>query len=552
MPPITPIAARLTSSTRSWLFQFSPSSSFLKPKPYLRQFRWNSSSNSEPGPPLRPIKPLAYGKEAQAPSVVPQPLNLLTRVSNGSAFLAGASPVLGAAFTTVIGLAVAFVGGIFYFEWYKANVSRKIEKAFKPGYDPALKLADHGVKIRNGSTSSTAEVDWASAIRRQEQAVIDEIVHGIKDGYYIFLMGSKGVGKTTMIMDAMRRVAADGISICEAHEDLEVFWLRLGKALNYEYNEDSQTGLFHRRGPREGGPRLDIERALNKLEKVALKMAAKRKKPLVLVINKCQFLNNDEESRQLLRQLQQKAERWAEGQLITVVFCSDDFWPYLLLRQSANRMRVISVKDLRGQESLAALRYLRHQHFGKVEDDSVLLEALKTSGGRLSCLDTLSREENILEAAQHMLNNEKGWILTVIGLIPDCDDDVINEQKVCASSWSLLREFVRKYREREEELKAAAKPGEPIPVPELPAISYHEAKQIMGRADFIETLDRLNIINIDTDHMVQPDSMVVLKAAIEIVEGPGFNELLDGFKDRIDAIESPNRLGSLREKPLTT
>ena len=32
-----------------------------------------------------------------------------------------------------------------------------------------------------------------------------------------------------MIVDAMRRVDADGIAICEAHEDLEVFRLRLGK-----------------------------------------------------------------------------------------------------------------------------------------------------------------------------------------------------------------------------------------------------------------------------------------------------------------------------------
>ena len=39
-----------------------------------------------------------------------------------------------------------------------------------------------------------------------------------------------------------------------------VFRLRLGKALNYEFNEDSQTGLFQRRDPREGGPALDIER----------------------------------------------------------------------------------------------------------------------------------------------------------------------------------------------------------------------------------------------------------------------------------------------------
>lgn len=55
-----------------------------------------------------------------------------------------------------------------------------------------------------------------------------------------------------MLYDAMQAIRAEGVSICEAHPDLEVFRLRLGKALNYEYHEDSQTGLFQRRDPREG------------------------------------------------------------------------------------------------------------------------------------------------------------------------------------------------------------------------------------------------------------------------------------------------------------
>jgi hypothetical protein len=55
-----------------------------------------------------------------------------------------------------------------------------------------------------------------------------------------------------MIYDAMQAIDALGVSVCEAHPDLEVFRLRLGKALNFEFNEDSQTGLFQRRDPREG------------------------------------------------------------------------------------------------------------------------------------------------------------------------------------------------------------------------------------------------------------------------------------------------------------
>ena len=57
-----------------------------------------------------------------------------------------------------------------------------------------------------------------------------------------------------MIFDAMASIQAEGVAMCDAHPDLEVFRLRLGKALNYEFNEDSQTSLFQRRDPREGRP----------------------------------------------------------------------------------------------------------------------------------------------------------------------------------------------------------------------------------------------------------------------------------------------------------
>lgn len=63
-----------------------------------------------------------------------------------------------------------------------------------------------------------------------------------------------------MIYDAMSRVDAEGVAVCEAHPDLEVFRLRLGRALNYEYNEDSQMGLFQRREPKEGRCRTSFLR----------------------------------------------------------------------------------------------------------------------------------------------------------------------------------------------------------------------------------------------------------------------------------------------------
>jgi len=54
------------------------------------------------------------------------------------------------------------------------------------------------------------------------------------------------------MLDSMGACNADGVSMCSAHPDLEVFRLRLGEALNFEFNEDTQTGLFQRRDPREG------------------------------------------------------------------------------------------------------------------------------------------------------------------------------------------------------------------------------------------------------------------------------------------------------------
>jgi hypothetical protein len=52
---------------------------------------------------------------------------------------------------------------------------------------------------------------------------------------------------------------------------------------------------------------------LNKLEKVALRVAEKKKRPVVMVFNNIHYFNNDDDGRNLLLQLQQKAESWAQS-----------------------------------------------------------------------------------------------------------------------------------------------------------------------------------------------------------------------------------------------
>ena len=59
--------------------------------------------------------------------------------------------------------------------------------------------------------------------------------------------------------------------------------------------------------------------ALNKLEKVALRAARKLGRPLVLVFNNVHFFQHTEEGTNILLQLQQRAEAWAESGMQSIL-----------------------------------------------------------------------------------------------------------------------------------------------------------------------------------------------------------------------------------------
>ncbi|KAI0317132.1 hypothetical protein OF83DRAFT_1122951 [Amylostereum chailletii] len=464
-----------------------------------------------------------------------------------------------AALTALMGIGMAFVGGIAYYAWYKKNVLDKIERAFEGGYDPALELATHAVTTaenrRFSEDINELELEaglWTDHLRRQEQDVLDHIIHGAETGHYYMLLGPKGAGKTTMILDSMKANQAEGIAMCDAHPDLEVFRLRLGKALNYEFNEDSQTGLFQRRDPREGGPGLDVERVMNKLEKVALRRSKRTGKPLVLVLNNIHYFRNDDNGKNMLLQLQQRAEAWAASGILTMVFTSDDFWPFFALRRHASRMHVLTISDLSAKEAVAACKRMRYYTTYSQADAETIHKATSITGGRLSYLNRIARSRNIMEMASHMLKVEKGWLLSQIGLIGDCDDDVMDEQKWSSCSWLLLQAFVQQRLEDEKvmmaKIEAGEEPPEAIHDLPLPSISYYRCRQIMTRTDFLEELDRCNIISIDVNHDVRPDSMLILHAAKEVVQEDGFEDYLNGVRNRIDEIESLHRTRELTFK----
>jgi len=136
---------------------------------------------------------------------------------------------------------------------------------------------------------------------------VDSIVSGELAGQYLMLLGPKGTGKSSMVIDAAVKADANGFAMLECHEDPEVVRLRLGIALDFQYNvsrlmslglgglacaavvpigvgggvlaqrdagaidgrgkltpglqtlqEDSFAGLFQRKDPREGGALLDV------------------------------------------------------------------------------------------------------------------------------------------------------------------------------------------------------------------------------------------------------------------------------------------------------
>ena len=120
------------------------------------------------------------------------------------------------------------VAGYSYHKYYKYLVLEKIDNAFLPG-DPALEVA------------GICDVDFLESEQRavrEEQERLDRIIAGNEQGSYYLLIGEKGTGKTSMILEAMRKINGDGASMFEAHADLEIFRLRLGKALDYEFHEE--------------------------------------------------------------------------------------------------------------------------------------------------------------------------------------------------------------------------------------------------------------------------------------------------------------------------
>jgi len=189
--------------------------------------------------------------------------------------------------------------------------------------------------------------------------------------------------------------------------------------------------LFSIRGPRDASALLDIERAFNKLEKVAIKNRDKGGRPFVLIINSLHLLRDDENGNDLLELLQQRAEQWCATSLITVVFNSDDYWIYERLRQHATRMDLVPVTDLTKDKAIAALKIYRRKWFRhESPDESVFKDVYDRVGGRMAYLSRVAKASDMIQACKDICVREKTWFLNKCWILGEpMDDDVMDQQK---------------------------------------------------------------------------------------------------------------------------
>mmetsp|Transcript_6183 Transcript_6183/g.7748 ORF Transcript_6183/g.7748 Transcript_6183/m.7748 type:complete len:804 (+) Transcript_6183:3114-5525(+) len=450
---------------------------------------------------------------------------------------------------TFSSIAILGVAGLLYHRFYGIHVLDKMDLAFEKG-DPAFQLSMHK---RTNKSSDNVECDGDDLsqywVERPQQKLLDDIVSGKIIGRYFLLIGEKGTGKTSLLLESMKKVDGYNVAIFDAHADPEIFRIRLGKALNFTFSEDYIGSLFSIRGPRDTTALLDIERAFSKLEELAIRRVTKtNNRPLVLIINNAHLIKETEEGVKLIELLQQKAESLSGSGLVTIVFNSDDYWVYEKLKRLGTRLELINVRDFDRKETVKSLKFIREKFFPSKKfpelklNDEMCGNIYDLIGGRPQHISQVARHKDIITACHQIIDREKTWFLNQCGLLGmDMDDDVMESGKFSTSAMLLMRAFVEMDRERLANSTYDDPNKEDHHLPDLP---LWRARQIMTRADYIQQYDNLNIFTIDSESTVRADSVPMMRAFHEIASQPHFDELLEDTIERVADIES---LGRTRE-----
>ncbi|TID29913.1 hypothetical protein CANINC_001424 [Pichia inconspicua] len=426
-----------------------------------------------------------------------------------------------AALVTFTSLLVLVLGGVAYHKLYKWNVLNKMQASFNTRESLLLTKHDSDHQLLEKGL-------WAE---RPNQALLDKIVSGVIKGKYYLLLGEKGTGKASTVVESIQRVNGNDCVVVDCSSDVELMRLRIGTALNFDFFEDYIGSLFSMKGPRESTPILDIERAFIKLETILLKRRYNTDKPLVMVFNNSHLIDTS-----LVELLQQRAESFASSGLLTMLFISEDYWLFEKMRTLATRMQVINFEDTHLAEATKILKSARMKYFSDKLTDDECERIFNIIGGRPQHLNYIASHSDMLRSARDLIDSEKRWFLNNCTLLgKNMDDDVNDYGKFSTSAMLLMKSLVE-----------LDNKNDPTDLPKLP---LWRAKQIMTRADFIETLDRLNIFTIGTNCKVKADNVPMMKAFHEIAAEPGFEQLLQESLDRVAEIESIHRTRELVFKP---
>ncbi|EGV65246.1 hypothetical protein CANTEDRAFT_102934 [Yamadazyma tenuis ATCC 10573] len=466
-------------------------------------------------------------------------------------FLIKCLEAIGVTFSSIFILGVA---GFLYHRFYNIHVLDKMDMAFDKG-DPTLQLSMHkrNSTLIDDQDGEDRESDdyW---VERPQQKLLNDIISGRIVGRYFLLVGEKGTGKTSLLLESMEEVNGYNVAIFDAHADPEIFRIRLGRALNYTFNEDYIGSLFSIKGPRDTTALLDIERGFNKLEQLALRrVTTNHNRPLILIINNTHLIKEDEEGGKLLELLQQKAEALSGSGLVTIIFNSDDYWVYEKLKKLGTRLELINVRDFNRMETVKALKFIRQKHFpthrfpDQQLTDDACHKVYDLIGGRPQHISQVARHQNIFSACHEIIDREKTWFLNQCGILGMAmDDDVMEHGKFSTAAMLLMREFVEMDRKRKNTLILQNSPEQKDQYKShvLPELPLWRARQIMTRPDYIQEYDNLNIFTIDSESRVRADSIPMMRGFHEIASQPNFDELLDETIERVADIES---LGRTRE-----
>lgn len=157
---------------------------------------------------------------------------------------------------------------MFYHKWYKSQTLSKMELAFQKGYDPVTALATSG-------GTNQGQLAYVKVNDRREDELIARILAGEERGRYFLILGPKGSGKTTAIIQAMAAQMADGVAFFEAHSDPSIVVDRFSEAINYTMNRDFLGNLVGLSDLSGMSTFQHLERALHKLETALIRRRQK-------------------------------------------------------------------------------------------------------------------------------------------------------------------------------------------------------------------------------------------------------------------------------------